>query len=316
MAASILVWAHLDSRARDLIKQTATDDRVHFADRNHPSALDLEKLAEAEVVFGNIPAQLLPTCQKLRWMQLESVGFEYYNNLLGDFPNLTISNLKGMFEWPAVETALAGLLSLGRGLQRLIPAQGEQSWIELAVRPETRVLRGRRVLVLGAGSIGQRMVRLLQAFECETHVFARTSPDADVRTPAELAAHFAGSDVIVCCLPKTPATLRLVSRPLLQSMKSTAVFVNIGRGSVVDEAALIEVLQQRKIGGAVIDVTLTEPLPPGHALWKCPNTVLTQHTGGGYDDELLDKARLFLKNLARYRNGIPVLNRVDLQKGY
>jgi phosphoglycerate dehydrogenase-like enzyme len=107
-----------------------------------------------------------------------------------------------------------------------------------------------------------------------------------------------------------------VSRALLTAMKPRAIFVNIGRGAVVDEPALIEVLQQRRIGGAVIDVTHTEPLPPTHPLWTCPNTLVTQHTGGGYHDELLDKARIFLENLDRYRRGASLLNPVNLQRGY
>ncbi|MDB6169286.1 MAG: Glyoxylate reductase [Verrucomicrobia bacterium] len=313
---SILVWAHLDSRAKALIGESLQGDLVHFADRAQPSALDLERLAAAEVVFGNIPARLFPAGGKLRWIQLESVGFEYYQSLPGISPPVQITNLKGMFEWPAAETAFAGLLALSRGLPRLILAQAEARWIELEVRPGTWILRGRRALVLGAGSIGQRMVRLLQAFECETDVFARTSPAATVRTREELARHFASADLVVCCLPKTPSTLGLVDRALLQSMKPSAVFVNIGRGAVVDEAVLVELLQRRRIGGAVIDVTHAEPLPPAHPLWKCPNTILTQHTAGGYADELVDKARTFLQNLARYRRGEPLQNPIDLEKGY
>lgn len=316
MPISIVVWAHLDERARQLIRDTLPDEAVHFADRHQPTAIDRQRLAEAEVVFGNLPAKSLPQSPRLRWMQLESVGFEYYQKSPEVTAALKISNLKGMFEWPAAETALAGVLALARGLRKILPAQTEARWIELEVRPETWLLHGKRALVLGAGSIGQRMRLLLEAFECEVHLFARRSPGADVRTREELAAQFAASDLVVCCLPKTPETIGLISRSLLESMKSTAIFVNIGRGAVVDEAALVDVLQQRRIGGAVIDVTLAEPVPPGHPLWQCPNTILTQHTGGGYHDELIDKARLFLKNFARYRKGEPVLNLIDLKQGY
>jgi len=92
--------------------------------------------------------------------------------------------------------------------------------------------------------------------------------------------------------------------------------VNVGRGSLVDEKALIEVLQNGKLGGAVLDVTANEPLPTDSLLWTCPNTILTQHTSSGYDNELVDKTQFFLNNLKRYRAGESVWNIVDFDRGY
>lgn len=315
MASPIVVWAHLDERGRDHIRTTLRNEPLHFANPHAPRAADREVLQEAEIVFGNVPAALLPTCSRLRWMQLESVGFEYYQKIR-PASGVRISNLKGMFDKPAAETALAGILALTRGLRRLIPAQADCHWIELEVRPETWILHGKRAVVLGAGTLGRRMRRLLEAFECDVKSFARTSPDATLRTLAELKAQVAVSDIVVCCLPKTPETIGLVNREILEAMGPAGIFVNIGRGAVVDEAALTDLLRQRRLGGAVIDVTLAEPLPPDHPLWRCPNTILTQHTGGGYVDELLDKARFFLKNLQRFRANDPSLETVDLQRGY
>jgi phosphoglycerate dehydrogenase-like enzyme len=315
MAASILVCAHLDEPARALLRSTVPAGRLQFVSRADLHA-DHPALAGAGIVFGNLPAPLLARAPRLQWMQLESVGFEYYQSVSPAPAGLVISNLKGMFEWPATETALAGLLALGRGLTRLIPAQGDARWIELEVRPGTWLLRRRPALVLGAGSIGLRMRHLLAAFECPVEVFARHSPAATLRRPAELPAAFARSELVVCCLPRTPETAGLVGRALLEALPPSAVFVNIGRGAVVDEAALVDVLQRRRIRGAVIDVTHAEPLPPAHPLWTCPNAVVTQHTGGGYDEELLDKARCFLANLRRFDAGEPVLNPVDLARGY
>jgi len=316
MRRSILVCAHLDTRARQLIQATLPASAVQFTERDQPSATDQAAFADAAIIFRNLPLRYLPLCPRLKWMQLESVGFEYYNSLAVTPPGFVISNLKGMFEWPAAETALAGLLALGRGLPRLLAAQAEARWIELEVRPDTWLLRGQRALVLGAGSIGRRMRLLLEAFECEVQVFARQNPLATLHTPEELLAAVPHCDLLVCCLPKTPETIGLVGRALLEAMPAKGVFVNIGRGAVVDETALVDVLQRKRIRGAVIDVTAVEPLPPGHALWRCPNTVVTQHTGGGYNEELLDKARCFLKNYQRFSRGETVLNAVDLRQGY
>ena len=316
MRRSIFVCAHLDAPARELIETTLPAAAVRFIPRDQPGAEDQAALADAEIIFGNLPPRYLPLCPRLKWLQLESVGFEYYNSLAGTSPGFVISNLKGMFEWPAAETALGGLLALGRGLPRLFAAQAEARWIELELRPGTWLLHGQRAIVLGAGSLGRRMRLLLEALECKVQVFARQNPAATLRTKAELVAAVPHCDLLVCCLPKTPETIGLVGRALLEAMPAHGIFVNIGRGAVVDEPALIDVLQRRRIRGAVIDVTAAEPLPPDHALWRCPNTILTQHTGGGYNEELLDKARCFLKNYQRFSRGETVLNVVDLQQGY
>jgi glyoxylate/hydroxypyruvate reductase A len=120
----------------------------------------------------------------------------------------------------------------------------------------------------------------------------------------------------VNCLPSTPETANFFSRERLARFSSRAIFVNIGRGSAVDEAALIEVLQNRKIGGAVLDVFKQEPLPGEHPYWDCPRTLVLQHTGGGYDEELIDKARIFVSNLNLYRTGHPLQNQINLVRGY
>lgn len=316
MPLSIVVCAYLDERARNAIRAAAGGDHVQFIDRENPSDTQLSALSRAEVVFGNVPVRFLASCRNLKWLQLESVGFEYYMPLAGTARPFTITNLKGMFAEPAAETALAGLLALGRGLPQLLCAQAGAEWVELKVRPQTWRLHGRRALILGAGAIGNRLRVLLEAFACEVKMFARSNPNAHFHTMPAVLDAVPQCDILACCLPKTPETNGLVGRQMLEAMPARALFVNIGRGSVVDEAALVDVLQRERIGGAVLDVTHTEPLAPEHPLWRCPRTIITQHTAGGYDDELLDKARFFLRNLELYRRGDEPLNSVDVRKGY
>lgn len=316
MALSIFVGAYLDEAARALLRRSLTSDHVCFGDPLKRNEADRSAFLEAEVVFGNVPAAWLKDASRLRWMQLESIGFEYYQHLDGKLDGFKISNLRGMFDRPAAETAFAGLLSLGRGLLPLLKAQEKSQWVELEVRPDTWLLHGRRVVVLGLGSIGRKMKSLLEAFSCEVKTFAKTNPQADLHSIQELKTAFSQADIVVSCLPKTPQTIRLISRDLLECLSAHAVFVSIGRGAVVDEDALVELLNQRRFRGAVIDVTHAEPLPSDHPLWRCPNTILTQHTGGGYGEELIDKARVFLGNLECYRRGEPPGNLVDLKRGY
>jgi glyoxylate/hydroxypyruvate reductase len=167
--------------------------------------------------------------------------------------------------------------------------------------------------VLGHGSIGQRMRKLLEAYECTVQSFARTTPGAELRDLESLREALAQAEVVVCCLPKSPGTIGLISREVLAQISPSAVFVNIGRGAVVDEAAMIEMLNEGRLAGAVLDVTQQEPLLPDHPLWQCPNTILTHHTGGGYPDEYNAKARFFLENLKRYREGEALNNVITLK---
>lgn len=314
----IFIFAHLDEAAHALLKKELPGEKLYWANKHALTEQDAACFAESEVCFGNVPAAWLTSPSKLRWLQLESAGFEYYQKIEPEIARrgIAITNLRGMFARPAAETAMAGLLALFRGLDQLICRQPDRRWISLEVRPGMKVLHGRRALVLGAGSIGGRVMDLLRAFECEVEAFARSSREAGLHTLAELDARLGEFEVVVNCLPNTPETTNLFDRRRLGLLNPCAVFVNVGRGSAVDEAALAEALIQGKLGGAVVDVYKQEPLPPEHPLWSCPRTIVTQHTGGGYGDELIDKARFFLGNWGRFQRGEPLKNPVDLKKGY
>jgi phosphoglycerate dehydrogenase-like enzyme len=316
---SVFLYSHLDDEGHALIRATVPADRLIVADKHRDAAAHegyLKQFRECDVCFGNVPAEWLPQAKKLRWMQLESIGFEYYQHVRGLPAGLEITNLKGLFDQPAAETALAGLLAIYRGLDQLLPAQAERRWVSLEVRPRMQLLRGKRVVILGYGSIGKKLRQLLEAFGCEVRNYARTTAGAELRTPTELDAALPSSDIVACCLPKTPDTLNFIDRRRLGLMSPNCVFVNIGRGRVVDEPALVDVLQRRQLGGAVLDVTWDEPIPSDHALWSCPNTLLMQHTGGGYSGELMAKVHAFLGNYARFQAEQPLHNVVDLARGY
>ncbi len=312
MPPRIYIHAFLKEEAHGLIRHTLSETDYHVGDRFNLNAEDKAAFLESEITFGNVPADWLEEAQALRWLQLESTGFEYYQGCRELPAELQITNLRGMFERPAAETAMAGLLGLFRGMNQLIPANREAKWSEIEVRVNLRLLHGSRAVVLGHGSIGQRMRRLLEAYECEVQSYARTTPGAELRDRASLEQALAVADVVVCCLPKNPGTIGLVDRELLGKLPPSAVFVNIGRGAVIDEAALIAMLNEHRLAGAVLDVTQQEPLPPEHPLWQCPHTILTHHTGGGYPDEYNAKARFFLDNMKRYQRGDVLQNVITL----
>ena len=221
-----------------------------------------------------------------------------------------MTNLAGMFADPAAETALAGILALGRAIDRLAVLQDRKIWTGDAIRAEMSLLTGARAVLFGRGAINRRVAELLAPFRCEITSFGR-----DWATAA-LDNAMGQADLIVCTVPDTPDTRNLFGADRFAAMKPGAIFCNMGRGSLVDEPALADALARGHLGGAVIDVTVEEPLPDDHPLWTTPNTILTQHSGGGTEGEVDLKIDWFLDNLQRYRNSQPLRAVVDFERGY
>jgi phosphoglycerate dehydrogenase-like enzyme len=300
--------------------------RLHAALPAHSLAFcaespDAEKraaVAAAHVVFGNVPAAWLAAAPDLRWVQLESAGVDAYLalNTPPRAAPVQLTNLAGFFDRAVAEAALAGLLAFYRQLPRLLVAQPSARWIKPEVEPAIRALDGQRVLILGAGGIAQRLARLLTAFDAQVQFFSRTGRAGSLSTPAELDAALATADLLLNTLPHTPATIGFLNHTRLARLKPAAVVVNVGRGSTLDETALVALLDSGHLGGAVLDVTAVEPLPADSPLWRHPKVLLTQHTGGRFPGELDRKLDVFLANLARFERGEPLASVVAAGRGY
>lgn len=294
------------------LQAIAGDDGLHVHGSFDPEAAVDPAFARCEVAFGNLPPAWLAEAPALRWMQLESVGFGEYADLNWDElgQRLTLTNLAGFFAEPVAESALAGILALYRGLDRMVALQGAGDWQGDALRPGLRTLKGATVVLFGYGAINRRLEELLAPFGCVVVSFG----SAWRAETLDLALKSA--DIVVSTVPDTPATRGVFSRQRLALLGADALFLNFGRGSAVDEAALADALGADRLGSAVIDVTLEEPLPPEHRFWTCPNLILTQHSGGGSRDEVDRKIEVFADNLARYRRGKPLAGTINWARGY
>lgn len=272
----------------------------------------------AEVALGPVAPAWLAETRQLSWLQLASVGFDSYLPLDWDKlgQRIRVTNLRGVMAEAVAETCLAGILALYRGIDRVVAWQPQRAWRKMELRPALRLLQDSAILIAGDGSMGRRLRELLVPFGGERAVFARTSPQATVRTLDELDAWLPKADLVCAILPETPQTRLIFDAARLAKFKPGAVFVNAGRGSVVDEAALVAALREGRFGGAVLDVTQVEPLPPDHPLWQCPNTILTQHTAGGSCDETRRIIAFFADNFIRYTKGLPLQNVVEWSRGY
>ena len=275
-------------------------------------------VATAHVIFGNVPAAWLSAAAGLRWVQLESAGVDAYLGLNATprAASVVLTNLAGFYDRAVAEAALAGILAFYRQLPRLLVAQPAARWIKSEVEPAIRALAGQRVLLLGAGGIARRLARVLAAFDAEVQFFSRTARIGALATPAELDTALATTDLLINTLPHTPATIGFLDYARLARLKRDAVVVNVGRGSTLDEVALLSLLDAGQLGGAVLDVTAIEPLPVGSPLWRHPRVLLTQHTGGRFPGETDRKIDVFLANVTRFERGEPLHSGVDVTRGY
>lgn len=299
----------LNSAEADRLREAVAPDQlcpVAGQDSAEPPAGFLA----SEIAFGDPPRRWVEAHPGLRWLQLDSVGIDEYLELDHDNSGLVITNLSGFFADPVAETILGSILSLARGIDKCGQLKRDQHWRGGALRPELWLLRGRRVVLFGKGAIGGRLRQLLAPFGCEMAVFGSDWTDA------ALDRALANADIIVCAVPDTPRTRGAIDRRRIALIPRSAIFVNAGRGSLVDEKTLADALMGGQLAGAALDVTVDEPLPETHPFWSCPNLILTQHSAGGTRGEIREKIRFFSENLQRYRRGEKLANVVDFTRGH
>jgi phosphoglycerate dehydrogenase-like enzyme len=249
--------------------------------------------AEALVVWGNAPGDLRAVAgrmPRLRWVQTLAAGPDVV--LGAGFPDdVVVTSGVGLHDRPVTEHALTLVLALLRRLPEAIAAQAEHRWAgELGglqpLHPDGRVttLLGARVLVWGFGNIGQNLAPLLQALGAQVTGVGRSAGERagfPVVDQDQLEAELGQTDVLVMILPATEATTHALDAARLAALPRHAFVVNVGRGTTVDEPALLAALTERRIAGAALDVTEVEPLPADSPLWDAPNLLLTPHAAGG-----------------------------------
>ncbi len=283
-------------------------------------------LDDVEIAAGLGPHDLLARMPRLRWLQLWSAGADWLPRRhpeLVERDDLTVTSAVGIHAIQIGEHVFALLLALVRDLPEAVRAQDEHRWRRAGhddggVR--VRELYDMTLLAVGVGAIGARVAELGRAFGMRV-VGVRRHPEQSVPGvermvgPGALAAVVAEADAVVVTLPRTAETAGTFDDALLRRMKAGALIVNVGRGGTIDEPALIDALREGRLGGAGLDVTEQEPLPPDSPLWDAPNVLVTSHYAGltpRYHERAL---ALFLDNLRRYDAGEPLRNVVDKRLG-
>jgi phosphoglycerate dehydrogenase-like enzyme len=288
-------------------QETLTPKYEVFIGKGENSEANRSQFLDADICYGNPPLDWVNETTKLQWLQLNSAGLDPYQQLLEYQFQLT--NLKGYFGLSVAETTVAGILAVYRKIDELARLQTQKKWVGTPIRETLHLLTHKKVLILGSGAIGLKTKQLLSGFECDTTVL-------NSKIINQITDYLHETDILISTLPDTSETKGLISKMYLKMLKPTALFVNVGRGSNVDEKALIEILREKRIMGAVLDVTEKEPVPIDNPLWAMENVLLTQHSSGGWVEESSGKVKFFLANLSRFEKGEELLNVVDLEKGY
>ncbi|MBD3880966.1 D-2-hydroxyacid dehydrogenase [Phormidium tenue FACHB-886] len=263
--------------------------------------------------------KVLAAAPALRWQQTPSAGVNHILTPAFRERNITLTNGAGTFSVPIAEFVLMYILYHAKCLDNLQRIQGDQDWQRPLELPLQEVM-GKTLLIVGAGSIGQAIAQRAAAFEMRVWG-SRWNPQPlpsfeKVVGAEEWRSLLPQADYVVLATPLTPETKGIIDADVLRSMRPSAYLINIARGAVVDEAALLTALQQGWIAGAALDTFCTEPLPPDSLFWSLPNVFVTPHCSGLSPQINERTIALFLDNLSRYQAGKPLQNVVDQTLGY
>ncbi len=266
--------------------------------------------------------RLLARAPSLRWVHSAAAGVERLLTPAARARGLWITNARGVFSRPIAEYVLMMVLAVSRRLPQLLELQAERTWQPL----EGRELRDVTLGIVGFGSIGRAVAELAAPFEPRIIAMRRDPtprpgepplpPGVELRGPDAFGDLLAASDFVILALPLTVETEDLVDDRALALMKRTAWLINVARGRLVVERALLRALGEGQLGGAVLDAFRDEPLPPASPFYDLPNVIITPHTSWSSGRVLDRSVELFAANLRRYVAGEPLHNRVDPAAGY
>jgi phosphoglycerate dehydrogenase-like enzyme len=323
-ASRLTIWCNAKFADADLRRLTegVRAHRLMFSADASASALAAGQadpaLATADIAFGQPNAAQCMACPQLRWVALTTAGYtrfdtaEFRENFRARGAALT--SMSHVFADSCAQHVLAMMLALGRQLLASHRDQlGDHAWHYEKRRYDSRLLTGQSVLLLGFGTIGRRLAELLAPFGMTlTAVRRSVRSERGVRIIPEdsVSSALGEADHVVNILPDNESTRNYVNARRLACLKPGARFYNVGRGTTVDERALLEALRSGRLGAAYLDVTEVEPLAPDHPLWTAPNCFITPHTAGGRHDQDEAIVKHFLGNLAAFTRGEPLVDRV------
>lgn len=335
----VLSTLDLGKDDRDKIRKASGEIKLTVIPTNNPDDIPDERWEKTEVLYT---WNVLPDPEKvpnLKWIQFGSAGVDRFLAFpLLHKDDLTVTTMSGVITSQIAEYILMALLAFGQKLPKLMRYQHDHRWPKQNEKWDSFLpveLRHSKVGILGYGSIGRQVARLLQPFGAEVLAAKRDAmhpgdtgyvqdgmgdPQGDFfhrLYPIEaLHSMLTECDFVVMTLPLTKETHHILDAAAFEAMKETAFLVNVGRGELIDEQALVAALKARQIAGAALDVFEEEPLPEDSPLWEMENVIISPHISGLSAHFREETLSLFIENLNRYIADLPLYNRVDLSRGY
>jgi len=336
---NILSTIDLSEDAHSRIKGVAEHVKLTVIPTNKPGDISEESWQETEVLLtqGVLPEpEIAPN---LRWVQFHSAGIDsYVDHELFAKGDVMATNMSGAIALQIGEYVLMTLLAFGQRLPKLVTHQRNKHWPKRKEKHQDLMpleLRDSTVGILGYGSIGRQVARLLVPFGSTVLAakkdVMRPEDDGYIRDgmgdphgdffdrlyPMEaLHSMLSECDFVVLTLPLTEATRAIIDEEAFKVMKPSVYLVNVGRGELIDQDALIAALKAKDIAGAALDVFEEEPLPADSPLWEMENVIITPHVAGISRHLEEETLALFIENLKRYLSELPLYNRIDVDKGY
>jgi D-2-hydroxyacid dehydrogenase (NADP+) len=312
----VLVLAWLPEGSFERLRSAFPD--CDWIDGRDPGVRD-QALGEADVTYGLPPLERLPEARQLRWMQLTSAGVPGELCAPARQQGLTVINLAGLYGPTIAEHAIGLLLLLTRNFLTAQRNQQAHRW-DRSVMNTVVDLHRRTLAIIGLGNIGRAVARLGRAFGMRVVGCRRTptpTPDVDQVYPyTELPALLSEADAVVVAAPLTPLTNGLLGPEAFAALKKGAFYVNVSRGAIAQEAALLDALRTGQIAAAGLDVFAVEPLPTEHPLWDLPQVFISPHYSGETVNSSTLPAERFRRNLANWLASRPLEGLVDLEQGY
>ncbi len=275
------------------------------------------RAAGAEIILASpFPVDALAGATGLRWIQCTNAGVDFLVPARAHLDGVVVTNVSGMHGSVMADYAIGVMVMLQWNFRGLFAEQQARKWRARYVEP----LEGKTLGIVGLGSIGTTIARRAGALGLRV-VGVKRSPEPvegvdHVHGPAELGAVLPQCDFVLLAVPSTAETRRMIGAPELGAMRKGAFLINVARGDIVDEAALIQALESGHLGGAALDVFAVEPPAPDNPLWSMPNVIVTPHVAGAPAMYVERAFEIFAENLERFRSGMPLRNVVDLALGY
>ncbi len=315
MNGPLNVLVHLRESSARYRQRLTSSDTAHYTFCESKRTVQ-QYVGDADIILGSIsfPAQLLPSAGRLRWIQVTGAGVDAFLSKQALPEGVLLTRADVAFGDQIAEYVLGHLLAVTQKLRHVYHLQRSRTWQPLIVE----FLKGKTMGIAGTGSIGSAIARGAHGLGMHTLGLAsapRAHPEFEIiYGPQDLGTFLSQLDVLVLALPLTERTRGMIGERELALLKESCILVNVARGAIVDEDALIRALRERRIRSAILDAFQHEPLPTEHPLWTMDNVTLTSHHAGlNIPDDIID---FFLANLERFRSGKALNGLVDAARGY